>query len=293
MRRRTRRLLPAVAGLAAALGLAGPVAAQEPEWTDLRIRRTADRGLDSLRVRVEYAAGRLAIHRAAPDLLYDVRLRYDAREVEPARSWEEDGGVGRLDIRVTPEHGELDDVEFDDEASGRLDLGIGAGVATALRVEAGAAETRLELGGLPLTGLVYRTGASRSEISFDTPNPVRLADLEFAAGAAEFRATGLGNARFDRLTFEGAVGDVTLDFGGAWEGEARADIAMGLGALRLVLPRGVGIEIRHRGLLAGFDPEGLVKNDGVWRTPGFEDASRRLRISVRAAFGKVDVDFTD
>ncbi len=266
--------------------------AQEPDWTDLQFRRQAD-GIRSLDVDVTYAAGRLEVDRAATGLLYDVDLRYDAGRLRPDRSWDAKGPSGRLSVRLVPADDDDTDWKLGDTEAGRLRLGLPTEAATDLTVEVGAAEARVRLGGVPLTGLTYRTGASESEISFDEPNPERMEEMELAAGAAEFTATGLGNARFDRLRFEGAVGDVTLDFRGSWTADAEAEISVGLGALKLVLPRGIGVEIEKKGLLAGFDPAGMEKADDVWRTSNWNESRHRLRIRLRAAFGRIAVAFAD
>lgn len=281
--------------VAAALALVlmpAAAAAQQPDWAELQFRRQAD-GVRSLDVQIEYAAGELDVGPAEPGLLYDLDLRYDARRLRPDRSWDVAGDAGRLALRLGPAEDGFGDWEVDGEEAGRLRLGLGPDVATALTIEVGAAKARVRLGGIPLTALTYRTGASSTEISFDVPNPERMTRMELAAGAAEIEAKSLGNARFERLVFEGAVGDVTLDFRGSWESDAEAEISVGLGALRLVLPRGLGVEIEKKGLLAGFDPRGMEEVDGVWRTTDWEGASHRLRIRLRAAFGRIEVAFAD
>jgi len=267
-------------------------AAQAPGWTDLQFRRQAD-GIRSLEVDVAYAAGRLEIGPAAPGMLYDVDLRYDAGRLSPERSWNASGAAGRLSIRLVPVEGDDTDWKLDGMEAGRLGLGLPSDATTDLTVEVGAAEARVRLGGVPLTGLTYRTGASESELSFDEPNPERMGEMELAAGAAEFSATGLGNARFDRFRFEGAVGNVTLDFRGSWSADAEAEISVGLGALELIFPSGIGVEIEKKGLLAGFDPAGMVKAGDAWRTANWDDARHRLRIRLRAAFGRIAVVFAD
>ena len=281
-------------GLSAALllGLCAPLAAQQPDWTDLAARRQAD-GIGSVEAKVTYVAGELTVFAADPDLLYDIGLRYDAARLRPDRSWTEAGNAGRLELDFEAVDGSGADWDIEDGEFGELRLGLSREVPTSLTLEVGAAESDLELGGIPLTGLVYRTGASSTRLHFDSPNPTRIGTLELAAGAAEFEASGLGHAHFDRLEFDGAVGDVTLDFSGEWTGDGEADIAVGLGALRLVIPRDLGVRIEKSGLLAGFNPRGLTKVEGGWQTENYESAAHQLRIDLKAAFGKVDVQFVN
>lgn len=278
--------------LALLFGLCAPLAAQQPDWTDLAARRQTD-GIRSIEAKITYVAGELEVFAADPDLLYDIGLRYDAARLRPDRIWTEDGNAGRLELSFESVDDSGADWNMEDGEFGELRLGLSREVPTSLTLEVGAAESRLELGGIPLTGLVYRTGASSTRLRFDTPNPARIGTLELAAGAAEFEAAGLGYANFDRLEFDGAVGDVTLDFSGEWTADAEADIAVGLGALRLVIPRELGVRLEKSGLLAGFNPRDMTKVEGGWQTENYDTAAHRLRIDLKAAFGKVDVQFVN
>ncbi|MCL7963524.1 MAG: LiaF-related protein [marine benthic group bacterium] len=281
-------------GLLAVLlfGFFAPLAAQQPEWTDLSARRQTD-GIRAVEAKITYVAGELEVRAADAGLLYDIGLHYDAALLRPERSWRAEGDVGRLELRFESVDDNGTDWDMDDGEFGELVLGLSREVPTDLTLEVGAAESSLDLGGIPLTGLVYRTGASSTEMKFGEPNPARIGTLELAAGAASFEAAGLGNARFDELEFDGAVGDVTLDFTGEWSGDATADIAVGLGALRLVIPRDIGVRLEKSGFLAGFNPRGMEKVEGGWQTSNFDSARHTLRIKLKAAFGKVDVQFVN
>lgn len=274
---------------------AAPLSAQSSEWYELSSRRQVD-GVGSLEADVEYAVGRLEIGPADAGLLYEMDLRYDARRFEPARQWTMRDGTGRLALQLHSEETNLDFDEFEDVDSddlGWLRMGLSTEIPTRLSLGVMAAEADIELGGVALERFVFRTGASESNVSFDVPNPVRMDRLELAAGAADFEATGLGNARFDRFEFVGAVGDVRLDFRGEWDGSSEGEIRMGLGALRLTFPRDLGVRIEKRGILASFNSAGFEQVDDGYQTPNWDSADHRLTLSVRAGFGDIDVDFVD
>ena len=277
------------------LTAAGPLAGQSAEWYEMSSRRQTD-GIETLEADIEYAVGRLDVAPAEAGLLYQLDLRYDARRFEPIRQWDAADGTGHLRLRFDTDDDEFDIEDFDDVDSdelGTLTLGLSREVPTRLSLGVMAAQARLRLGGVALERLVFRTGASETSIDFDSVNPVRMDRLELAAGAADFRATGLGNARFEHLEFVGAVGDVRLDFRGDWEGSAEAEINMGLGSLRLTFPRDLGVRIAKRGILTSFDSVGFDEVDGSYRTPNWESATSRLDLSIRAGFGDIDVSFVD
>lgn len=278
--------------LAAALPilcLAAPMQAQEADWTEVTARRQAD-GVRALEVDVEYVAGEIRVGPAGTGLLYETRLRYDARQFQPQRKWSVAEGTGRLHIGFEGlgEDGDLN-LDLDEDDHGFLDLGLSPDVATTLEMQVGAALSRLELGGIPLTRLTYHTGASDTEISFASENPERMEKLELVAGAAELEARGLGNARFDEMSFKGGVGDVRLDFTGDWSGNASATVHMGLGSLTLVVPPELGVRIRKRGFLAALEAPGLERVDGAWQTDNWDSASSQLSIDLKAVLGSIEV----
>ena len=279
----------AIAAAACVLAAAAPLAAQEADWTEVRARRQVD-GVRSLTVDVEYVAGQLRVSPADGGLLYDTHLRYDAARMRPQREWSVDGNAARLDIGFDGLDGQGDmDIELDGDEHGFLQLGLSREVPTDLRIKVGAAQSEVDLSGVPLTGLVYQTGASETEIRFGSANPAQMERLELAVGVAEFKATGLGNARFQEFEFKGAVGDVTLDFTGEWTGDASGTIDMGLGSLTLVFPEDLGVRITKKGFLASLDAPGYTKVDGGWQSAGWDSASHHLQIRMVSALGSIEV----
>ena len=104
---------------------------------------------------------------------------------------------------------------------------------------------------------------------------------------------GLGNSRCDRIAFEGGVGKVALDFGGAWTSNAQVVLKMAVGELTLRLPRRLGIRIRLDKFLSSFEPAGLVRQGNTFVTPGYDRAERKVDIDVTTAVGGVRVEWGD
>lgn len=293
-------------GSASPLG-AAPAALAAQEWREFRSARRAE-GIRSLELEVFYGAGELTIGPAEGPYLYDARVRFDASRFLPARSWATEDGHARLRLAVTPRRErsrggigdvrldgfdldfDLDDLERLGEPGGRLEVSLGREVPAELRVAVGAAESRLRLGGVPLARLEIRTGASATRLSFDEPNPIRMERLRLQVGAADFRAESLGNARFERFSFEGGVGDVTLDFGGAWRGRARGEVKMGVGELTIRVPADLGVRIRRKAFLASFEAPGLTRTGEAFQSSNWGEADARLELEIEAALGSIEVE---
>ena len=139
------------------------------------------------------------------------------------------------------------------------------------------------------------SGAVKTQLSFSEPNRIECSRLDLTVAAAEFRADGLANSRCRSITFEGGVGDITLDFTGVWEGDVtrEAEISLGLGQLTLRLPRRVGISIEIDRFLASFDRAGFRKRGSRYLSQGYEQAPARLHISVKAVLGDVDIQWVE
>lgn len=294
-----------IAGLLALAGwVGGSTAAEAQEWLETTwARQVGD--VASMRMSVEYAVGHLDVRPAEAGLLYEAQMRYDAERFEPVRRFSREDGTATVDLELGTGDGELDldldwsrpdlglgqlNLEGFDGEPGRMELRLSRDVPTDLELAVGAAETELDLGGVALTRFRMATGASETRISFDEPNPVTMDELRVKAGASDFRMEGLGNARFETMRFEGGIGDLTLDFSGAWSADARATVKMGLGSLRLRLPSDLGVRLEKATVLTSFSAVGFEKVDGTYRTENWESAEHRLELEVDAAFGTIEVE---
>jgi hypothetical protein len=246
-------------------------------------------GEHDLAVHVEYGAGRFRLRPGAEGELYRLEMRYDEEKFTPVRSY--DAAAGTLQLGVHGRDGvrvSLGDNGHDDEPP-YLDLALSPDIPLTLDLELGAVESNVDLGGLALRSVRYRTGASDTRLTFDRPNPVACDELTMEAGAAEFEARQLANANCARVTFRGGVGHVTLDFGGSWRHSMTADLNVGIGTLQLMLPRDVGVEVHLSRFLASFDAAGFTKRGDVYQSGNFATARQRLVLHVNASLGGIDV----
>jgi hypothetical protein len=279
-----RVLLPL---LALALGASGAAAQSMRPFSTYRQWH----GETRLDARLDYAAGALRLAAGRPNELYRMDMLYDGARYVPVSAFDAAVGAVELGLRASGEGGlrvvsgsqlrQTASVTF----SPRSDL--------ALAVTLGAVDGDLELGGLRLTDLTLEAGASRATVRFSQPNAARCRAATLTAGAAELSVLGLGNSRCDRITFEGGVGRVTLDFGGVWTSSSHVAVKMALGEVALRLPRAVGVRITLDKFLASFEPQGMVRRGTSYLSPGYDQATRHLDIDVTTAIGGVTVDWLE
>ena len=272
-----------IATLSAVL-TAVPMLLSAQSWRDVTMSRQLERQ-DHVRVHVEYGAGHLNIGSTDEGLLYRMDLHYDEDTFEPVA--EVSGNRVNLGVESIRRN-----INVRGGDTGEMALELARGVPMELRLDFGAVRADLDLGGLALTDLELRTGASESVVDVSEPNPSEMETASFEVGAAEFTIYNLGNLNAEEIEVDAGVGSLTLDFGGRWERDGYVEIDMGLGALELRVPEGLGIRLRKESFLTALDSEGLVKRGDVYESVDWDEADRRVTIELDAAFGRVDVVWT-
>lgn len=282
-----RRGALAVGAAASVLVLQACGEATAQDWRTLNSSRQVD-GEDLLRVAVEYGAGTLAIGSGDPAELYNAKVHYDADAFQPVVDYT--NNRLRLGVEGGTRGGRAASRNV---RASELDLKLSPEVAVELDLKFGAADARLELGGLRVRSLDVQTGASRTMLSVSQPNPETCRSVQIQVGAARLEATGLGNLNAEQLSVQGGAGEVTLDFTGAWPSPMDATIQMGLGSLTLRMPRGLGVRITREGMLASFDSEGLTKRGNSYYSENWDAAGTNLSLHVKAALGSIRVMWVD
>jgi hypothetical protein len=131
-----------------------------------------------------------------------------------------------------------------------------------LTVNAGAYQGQADLGGLRLRRLEFNDGASTNSVTFDQANPDEMTLLKYSTGASTVELTGLANANFAEMIFEGGAGTYTLDFSGELQRDGRVNIRAGVCTLIIVVPPGTQAEVTKSGAVT------TVKTEGTWTSSG-------------------------
>jgi hypothetical protein len=248
-------------------------------------------GETRLAARLEYAAGNLRVAPGRPTELYRMDLAYDDNRYLPVSDYDTQTGSVVLGLRPAGEGGV--------RVVSRTQLSQVAAVAFSPRVDLsldltlGAVDADVELGGLRVTNLEVKTGASRAVIRFSQPNAARCELATMSVGAAEVSVLGLGNSRCDEIEFEGGIGKVTLDFAGVWSSSSQVEVKMAVGELTLRLPRNVGIRLRMDKFLSSFESAGLVPRGDVFESRNYDRNQRHLDLDLTTAVGGVNVEWVD
>jgi hypothetical protein len=248
-------------------------------------------GETRLNARIEYGAGSLRLEPGLPGELYRMNLSYDEDRFVPISDFDASSRSVVLGLRARGEGGVR--VVSRNQLQQTASVAITPRADLALDLTLGAVDADLELGGLRISDLDLKTGASRATVRFSRPNGMRCRHAGLSAGAAEVSVFGLGNSRCEEIEFEGGVGQVLLDFSGASSSSARVRVRMAVGEITLRLPRKAGIRITMDKFLSSFEPAGLVRRGDAFFSTNYDGAERRLDLDLRTAMGGVQVEWLD
>jgi Cell wall-active antibiotics response 4TMS YvqF len=248
-------------------------------------------GETRLGAKLEYGAGSLRIGPGQPTELYRMDLAYDEDRFVPLSDFDAATGSVLLGLKAAGNAGVR--VVSRNQLQQVAAIAFSPRVDLALDLTLGAVEADVELGGLRVSALDLKTGASRSVVRFSQPNLTRCRRADFSAGAAELTVMALGNSRCDDIAFEGGIGKVTLDFSGAWTSSAQVQVTMAVGELTLRLPRKVGVRIAMDKFLSRFAPAGLVLRGNEFVSPNYDRSQRHLDLDLTTAIGGVNVEWVD
>ncbi|MBI2537082.1 MAG: hypothetical protein HYW06_09030 [Gemmatimonadetes bacterium] len=249
------------------------------------------RGETELRANVEFAVGELRIAPATAGTLYRFDLVYDAEHFDPVASYNPEthrlrvgvDGRGRGDLRYRDR----------DRWRQRLDLNLSPATPVSLDLAFGAGTADVELGGLSLSDVGVKAGASETTIRVSEPNRVTCRVFTLEVGAIDLKTEKLGNARCQRIKLKGGAASVVLDLTGQWIDGAtsQVDIAVGLGSVTLRLPESVGVEADVERFLVNFDRSGLSRRGPNYYSANWDTAKTKLRINLKAALGDIAVEW--
>jgi hypothetical protein len=246
-----------------------------PEVTDEITVATPDS--EATRLKISFGAGELTLSPGATDMLVDGTATYDIPNFKPE--------VIQNGSDIEIKQGQLKWLNVSNFKN-EWDLKLGE-TPMELEINAGAYQGHYEFGGLALTDLTIKDGASDVNVSFSEPNPTEMSVFRYETGASSVKLTGLANANFSTLIFNGGAGDYTLDFSGELRQDATVRSETGFGNLLLVIPRGVDARVTIEGGPVNVNhSSGWGQSDQTYTQEG---SGSTLTIIVKMGAGNVTI----
>ncbi|HUH97487.1 MAG TPA: toast rack family protein [Anaerolineales bacterium] len=234
-------LILALAGLACGFSVALPEAPTPgPQVTD---QVTVPAGsLSPARLSILFGGGELNLIPGAQNLV-EGSATYNVPDLKPEVLSDSTG--------IQIKQGSLQKIPYPSNLKNQWDFKLGS-MPIDLTINAGAYTGTYELGGLSLTNLTIKDGASHVTLSFSQANSNEMTMFRYETGASNVRLSGLANADFSTMVFSGGAGDYTLDFSGTLKRDATVTISSGLSNIILVIPQNVNANVTAESGLANI-----------------------------------------
>lgn len=271
----------------------GDVSAREHDTKSIT-RKIQLVGEKHLTVKMDIGAGIIDLGRNRTGDILNAEVEYDPKKFEVNIDYQRSKDEGKLYLESKSKKGKGIDLDTEDnywylEFSDRIPISF--------EIDVGTCEADFDFTGLKIDKLDLDLGASSVEVEFRKPNLERISKIDIDVGVSELTISGLGNANFDKLYFDGGVGDFTLDFSGEFEHRAYVDIDIGLGSLTILVPKDAGVQIKSESsFLSSFsiDKHDFDEvEDDLFESDNFGEKDKELIFDIEVSLGSVEVEYID
>jgi len=246
-----------------------------------------------VKIIIDVSFGSISIEQGVEDKIAVVE--YEEEEADKQKlyvSYDISDEIGTLRIKMKESTHFWGDENNHKNNHRHLYLKLGNSVPISFDVELDAGNGDIDLTGLQVKDAKISTGASNVTMRCGEPNPVTADDIVIESGVSKFTATNLGNLNFRNLKFSGGIGSYKLDFNGAFRQSAEVEIEVGLGSIKVDVPKALPTKLVYDdNWLSSFnidDDFEKIHND-VYETKDYQDASKRLTIKMESGLGSVRV----
>ena len=284
MRLRWAALILTITSISCAMSFDGLV--EDAHYVDTS--KSEARGSEkALTARVELKVGELQIEPGPTDKAYEVDFHYNEKTFKPSVSFEP-GEDSAATLRVGLEGNSH---SWGNVGDNSIRLRLNPETPLSLRANTGVGENNIDLSGMSVTSLELQSGVGETKLSMLEPNRSECQRMDISTGVGAFSLTGMGNFNCDQMRFRGGVGGSELEFSGDWQTLGNIDIEVGVGGIKIRLPRDLGAEIRmSQGLFSELSaPEGFTKQGDVYYSDNRDHVQKVLKIRVDAGIGGVEV----
>jgi hypothetical protein len=231
-------------------------------------------------------AGQLTLDQADPGQLYAVDTEWDAANQSRKVQCDVAGTSAVLNVAI-------EGSTTTDQTRIRLSLSDRAELD--LSLQTGAGENKVDLSGLNLRQLDLKQGAGSVDLRADSPQAPDCREIVFQCGVGETHLRGLANLAPERIDFKGGIGHAVLEFSGHGARNMKANLAVGIGQVDVIVPRSLGVRLEMQGNTSNVSipSKGFRKIGSTYTSEGYAETDQRLDVTVAAGLGGVSIRYLD
>ena len=242
-------------------------------------------GIDSLTVKIKFGAGKLDLNSGKKDV-FEGNFQYERSFLKPNIHYDVIGKSGILNLSQSIKK----DIDLWPSFENRWSIKLPSNIPLQLYINTATYSGDINLTNLKIENFYLNSGASQTNIVFNQPNLIDLKNINIKTGASTVKMSGLANANFYRLDFDGGAGMYTFDFSGNLTKKSKVNINVGAAKIILKIPSTIGTRIIIKRFPATkLDIVGFKKiNDQTYVNPEYGKRDAELDIEIKG--GLIDVE---
>jgi hypothetical protein len=215
-------------------------------------------GAKSARVELRMGAGKVTVRGGASDLM-SATFSYNVPAWKPIVDYVVTNDQGRLLVREP--NGSY---SFSAKYRYDWDIRLNSSILIDLEVKTGAGNANLDLSDMMVRTLTVDAGASSAVI---TGSPKAMTSMDVKTG----------------------VGSVSIDLTGDWKNSATVHVDGGVGSIKLVVPRNVGVTVEAKRGIGSISTPGFTKDGNTYRNAAYGSSAITLSINLNVGVGSVTI----
>ncbi|MEA1939365.1 MAG: toast rack family protein [Candidatus Caldatribacteriota bacterium] len=243
--------------------------------------------IDSLEVNIKFGAGKFKLG-CGEKSVFKGNFLYKNGILRPNIHYEILGKNGILNLSQSIKK----DINLRFPLQNDWDLRLPSDIPLQIYVNAATYSGDINLSNLKVKKFSLVTGISSTNIMFNQLNKIDLRNINIKCGASAMTISGLANANFDKMDFNGGAGVYAFDFSGELIKKSKVKINAGAAKIILKIPSEIRTRIKLRRFpLVKLDIKGFVKiNDQVYANTEYGKKEAELDIEINGGFLSVEVD---
>lgn len=212
----------------------------------------------SIKTLININGGEVYVNKTGHELA-QVKFSYDDQEWSPNVAYTENGNEGRLTLKSNSIKN-ISNITKENECR----ISLNKNLVYSLGLEFGAGVVDIDLDSVKIDKALLRLGVGTFNIN-------------------------LANTSIPLLKVEAGVGEAVIDLSGEWKNDLSANITAGIGEVKFIVPKNVGVKFNIQGFLGEIDAQGFKRKDKQFINTNYGQTEHQLIFDVTGAIGSVTV----
>jgi len=241
--------------------------------------------IDSLVVKIKFGAGKLDLNSGKKDV-FEGNFQYERSFLKPNIHYDIIGKSGVLSLSQSIKK----NIDLWPSFENRWSIKLPSNIPLQLYINTATYSGDINLTNLKIENFYLNSGASQTNIVFNQPNLIDMKNINIKTGASTVKMSGLANANFYRLDFDGGAGMYTFDFSGNLTKKSKVNINVGAAKIILKIPSTIGNRIIIKRFPATkLDIVDYIKiNEQTYVNPEYGKRDAELDIEIKG--GLIDIE---